>query len=161
MRITPWRKHQDIAEVPATGVRTFRDEMDRLFDSFFGISPWSSTLHSSGAGQWNPDLDITETDKDLVIRAELPGIDPKDVDVRVTGNVLTLSGEKKDEREDRKVGYHRTERRYGSFFRSLELPANTKPAEVSAEFDKGVLMLHVPKDENAVAHKVEVKAVKK
>lgn len=156
MRLTPWRKH-DVAEFPATGVRTFRDEMDRLFDSFFGISPWTSTIHSSGSGQWNPDLDVSETEKEFVIRAELPGLDPHDVDVRVTGNVLTLSGEKKEEAEDKKDGYYRSERRYGSFLRSLELPADTKPDLVSAEFDKGVLVVKVPKDEKAAPRKIEIK----
>jgi HSP20 family protein len=131
--------------------------MDRLFDSFFAGDPWSESGLLSASGDWSPSLEVSETDKEIVVRAEMPGLKPEDVDIRVSGNVLTLSGEKKEESEDRKSGYYRSERRYGSFFRSLELPPGTKADAASAEFDKGVLTLKIPKDKATASRKVEVK----
>ena len=158
MRLTPWRKQAELArDLPGTGpLRLFRDEMDRLFDSFFGGAPWGPSGLSS-AGAWSPDLELSETDKEFVIRAEMPGLEPKDIDISITGNVLTLSGEKKEESEEKKGGYYRSERRFGSFCRRLELPPGTKSESVSAEFDKGLLTLKIAKDETAASKRVEIK----
>ena len=159
MKGTPWRKHQELSrDVASPGsLRRFRDQMDRLFDSFFGLAPWEEAALTAGAGAWTPDLEVVESDKEVVVKAEMPGLDPKDIDIRVSGNVLTLSGEKKEEKEEKKEGYYRSERRYGSFFRSVELPQGAKADDVIAEFDKGILTLKIPKTGEPAARRIEVK----
>jgi len=156
MRLTPWRKQAELSREPR-GIRRLRDEMDHLFDSFFGatrLSDWSSP---ETAGGWTPEIEVVEGDKNITVRAEVPGLDPKDIEVSVTGNRLTLSGEKKEEREEKKGGYYLSERRYGSFFRSIELPAGTKPDAVTAEYDKGVLTLRIGKAEGTPIQRIPVK----
>lgn len=159
MRLTPWRKQQADLSRESTGrssLRGLRDQMDRLFDSFFGGSP---DLGSPGAsGSWDPDLELVESDKEYTIRAEMPGLAPEDIDVRVTGNILTLSGEKKEEMEEKKRGYFHSERRYGSFQRSIELPSGVKPDSIAAEYDKGVLTLRIAKAEGAGSRRIPVRS---
>lgn len=162
MRLTPWRKQQDLSrDLPGTSpLRLFRAEMDRLFDSFFGGSPWEG-MGLSSASAWTPDLELSESDQEVVVRAELPGMNAEDIDVRIDGNLLTISGEKKEEFEDRKGGNYRSERRYGMFRRSVELPPGTKSDQVAAEFEKGVLTLRMPKDQAAASRKIEIKGAAK
>lgn len=158
MRLTPWRKQADLSrETPGrSSLRGLRDQMDRLFDSFFGGSPWSDTGLSGASRSWDPDLEFAETEKEFTIRAEMPGLNPEDIDIRVTGNVLTLSGEKKEETEEKKRGTFLSERRYGSFVRSIELPAGVKPESIQAEYDKGVLTLKIAKGEGAGSRRIPV-----
>jgi HSP20 family protein len=160
MRLTPWRKQMELSrDFPGAGTfQALRDRMDRLFDSFFAGDPSSESGFPGTSGGWSPSLEVTETDKELVVRAEMPGLKPEDIDVRLAGNVLTLSGEKKEESEDKKSGFYRSERQYGCFCRTLELPPGTKSDAVSAEFDKGVLTLKIPKDEATFSRKIEVKS---
>ena len=157
MRLTPWRKQTDLSR-PTGGLRRLRDEMDLLFDSFFGSPRSSEWGFPETAGGWAPEIEVIESDKEFVVRAEVPGLDPKDIEVSVTGNRLTLSGEKKEETEEKKSGYYRSERRFGSFHRSIELPAGTKPDAISAEYDKGVLTLKIGKAEEAKAQRIPVKS---
>jgi HSP20 family protein len=100
---------------------------------------------------WFPPVEITEKDGELKLTAELPGLDRKDVTVELEGNVLTLRGEKREERkeEDKAKQYHLEERRYGAFYRSFTLPPAVDPDEITADFDKGVLTLHLPKTKEA------------
>lgn len=160
MRLTPWRKQSELSRESAgrSSLRGLRDQMDRLFDSFFGGSPWSDSGMSGASGAWDPDLELVETNREYTIRAEVPGLDPEEIDVRLNGNVLTLSGEKKEEREEKKAGVVRSERRYGSFFRSIELPADAKPETIDADYDKGVLTLKIAKGEGAGSRRIPVKA---
>lgn len=160
MRLTPWRKQTDLSrETPGpSSIRGLRDQMDRLFDSFFGGSPWIDAGYPAAAGTWDPDLELVESDKEFTIRAEVPGLGPEDIDVRVTGNVLTLSGEKKEETEEKKSGYYHSERRYGAFQRSIELPDGAKPDSIAAEYDKGVLTLTIPKGEGVGSRRIPVKS---
>jgi HSP20 family protein len=138
-------------------IQRFRHQMDRLFDNFFGSAPWEESGLSATAGTWNPDLGIVENDQEIVIKAEMPGLGPEDIDVRVAGNILTLSGEKKEETEQKKGGYFHTERRFGSFFRSVELPLGTQPESITAEYDKGILTLKIARAELPEPKKIEVK----
>lgn len=156
MRLTPWRKQAELSR-EGGGVRRLRDQMDRLFDSFFGGS-WGESGVPDVAGGWVPELELAESEKEFTIRAEVPGLDPGDIDVRVTGNILTLSGEKKEESEETKGGYFHSERRYGSFHRSIELPTGVKPESISAEYDKGVLTLRITKADGVGSHRIPVKA---
>ena len=94
-------------------------------------------------------MDVKETDKEIHIIAELPGIDEKDIDVSLSQNTLTIKGEKKSEVEDNKEGYHRVERRYGSFHRSIPLPCEVNDEKIAAHFKKGVLTVQLPKTPQA------------
>jgi HSP20 family protein len=129
-----------------------RAEMDRVFDSFlgrgFGRFPVLSRPDESDAVM--PSIDVRETETELVVEAELPGMDEKDVSVTLSSGVLTLKGEKKSEREEKKDDYHLMERSYGSFQRSFQLADTIDLDKVTATFDKGVLKVTLPKRPEAV-----------
>lgn len=134
-----------------------RREMDSLFDNFFrgfDLEPFESRL-----GAFNPKVDVTENDKEIKISAELPGMDEKDIDVSIQKDVLTIKGEKKEEKEDKGKDYYRMERSYGSFSRSVPLPVEVETDKVEAKFKKGVLSITLPKTAKAVAEtkKIAVK----
>ncbi len=125
-----------------------RNEMERLFDSFMGRG-WGRmpTAFRGGEGTTMvmPTMDIKETDKELVVEAELPGMEDKDVNVTIREGVLTIKGEKKSEREEKEQDYHLTERSYGKFERSFRLPDTIDEDNIAAHFDKGVLKVRMPK----------------
>jgi HSP20 family protein len=148
--------------------QSFRSEMDRLFDRFgrgFGFpslrrmfdieSPWRGSFSFS-----MPAIDMSEDEKAYKISAELPGMEPKDIDVSVTGDMLVLKGEKRQEKEEKDKNYHFSERAYGSFQRAFELPASVDRNKVAADFSKGVLTITLPKTVAAQkpAKKIEVKS---
>src|SRR6516162_3431090 len=131
--------------------RSFRSEMDRLFDRFgfpsfrrmFDMEPaWRPVSTFSFSA---PAIDMSEDDKAYKISAELPGLDPKDVDVSVSGNTLVLKGEKRQEKEEKDKNYHYSERAYGSFQRAFELPASVDHPKIAADFSNGVLTITLPK----------------
>lgn len=132
-------------------------EMDSLFDNFyrgFDIGPFESRL-----GAFSPKVDVTENDKEIKISAELPGMDEKDIEVSLHNDMLTIKGEKKEEKEDKGKDYYRMERSYGSFLRTVPLPAEVETDKVEAKFKKGVLSITLPKTAKAVAEtkKIAVK----
>jgi HSP20 family protein len=132
--------------------RSFRNEMDRLFD----IEPaWRSSFTFS-----MPAIDMGEDEKAYTISAELPGIDAKDIDVSMSGDMLVLKGEKRQEKEEKDKNYHFSERAYGSFQRAFELPASVDRGKVAADFSKGVLTITLPKTAEAQKpqKKIEVKS---
>jgi HSP20 family protein len=148
--------------------RSFRDEMDRLFDRFgngfgfpslrrmFDIEPaWRSSFTFS-----MPAIDMSEDEKAYKISAELPGIDAKDIDVSMSGDMLVLKGEKRQEKKEKDKNYHFSERAYGSFQRAFELPASVDRGKVAADFSKGVLTITLPKTAEAQKpqKKIEVKS---
>ena len=126
-----------------------RSEMERLFDSFMGRGWGRMPAVFRGEQQDNgmvmPTMDIKETDKELVVEAELPGLEDKDVNVTLREGVLTIKGEKKSEREEKEQDYHLTERSYGRFERSFRLPDTIDEDNIAAHFDKGVLKVTMPK----------------
>ena len=130
-------------------------EIDRLFEDFARGFP---TFRSAEVPSLVPSMDVTESDKEIEITAELPGLEEKDVQINLADNVLTIRGEKKAEKEQKEKDYHLVERSYGSFSRSLELPAGIDPEAVNATIDKGVLKVTVPKPAPAVAKKINVKS---
>lgn len=136
---------------PAREVDTLQSEVNRLFDTFFGGRPGTAA-----ARRWVPAMDLTETDDHLVLRADLPGLDRDDVNIEVKDGMLTVSGERKAEHEDREEGYYRVERAYGSFSRSLSLPQEVDAEQIAATFDKGVLEVRIPKPEERKPHRVEI-----
>lgn len=117
-------------------------QIDRLFDDFGGRLP---RIGNGGDGKYWPALDMTETPDAVDVAAELPGVDPKDVDITAVGNTLTIKGEKKTEKETKEKDFYCAERSYGSFVRSVELPFEIDASKVDASFDKGVLKVHVGK----------------
>lgn len=124
-------------------------EMNRLFDDFLGDFPLS---RRDGRGPlapaaFNPRVDVAETDKDVSISAELPGMDEKDIAVEMDDAAITICGEKKQEKEEKGKNWYRREQSYGSFHRSIPLPANVDGAKAHAKFKKGVLTIAVPKRE--------------
>jgi HSP20 family protein len=131
------------ALLPEGGMTTFRKEMDRFLDQF-----WSGdTMERIGA--WTPDIDVTETKDTLTIKAEVPGIEPKDLQLTLEGGILTLRGEKRQETEQKDEHFFRSERHYGSFVRSIRLPVNVDSSKVSAAFKHGVLTVVMPKTAEA------------
>jgi len=143
--------------VPQRGeLSSFRREMDRLFDRFFEGWPFKP---SAQEGPWAPSVDLSETAKEVIVKAELPGMDPKDIDVSVRGDMLTLRGERKQEKEEKGENFHRVERSYGSFSRSIQLPAEVDSGKVTATYIDGVLKISLPKTKEAAVKKIEVKAV--
>jgi HSP20 family protein len=123
---------------------SFRREMDRLFDDFFTDWPRSGLL-PKGAGALSPDVDVAETDKEITVTAELPGLDEKEIEVNLSDSALTLRGEKKAEKEEKGKTFYRSERSYGAFERVIPLPVEVQEDKVEAEFAKGVLTIHLPK----------------
>ena len=124
----------------------------RLFNTLFD----SPTVGSAPVRRFAPATDLIESDSHYILRADLPGLSEDDVNVELDGNVLTVSGERRSSSEDRKGGYYRVERSYGSFRRSVRLPEGVDAEAITASFDKGVLEITVPKPEAAKPHKVQI-----
>ncbi len=148
------------ASGPWAGLDTMRDEMDRMFDDFSrGVMRMPRWRRMAGAATVPP-VDIVEKDKAFEISVELPGMSESDIDVKVTDNRLTVTGEKKEDHEETDKGYHLSERRYGSFMRSFSLPPGVDGNKIDANFKNGVLKVTLPKA--AAAAKPEKKiAIKK
>ena len=121
---------------------SLRDAMDRLFEESFVRPPRSWLLPLEGRGV---PLDMYETDEDVVVKAAVPGLKPEDIDVTITGDTLTIKGEAKEEKEERRTDYIRQERRYGAFSRSVSLPAGLQTDKAKASFENGILTLSIPK----------------
>jgi HSP20 family protein len=139
--------------------KEMQELQDRL-SSAFGLAPVRPTeggKETMTVARWYPLVDITEDDKEYVIKAELPEIRREDVRVTVENGVLTLSGERKYEQEEKGRKYHRVERAYGNFVRSFTLPDDADPGKVAAEFKDGVLRIRVTKQEQARPKTIEVK----
>ena len=104
-----------------------------------------------------PPIDLSETADKIIIKAEIPGIDPKEIDISIQGDTLTIKGEKKEEKEEKGKNYYRMERRYGSFSRSVDLPNSVNPNKVSAEYKNGVLEINLQKKEEVKPTQITVK----
>ncbi|MGO8762570.1 MAG: Hsp20/alpha crystallin family protein [Desulfobaccales bacterium] len=139
---------------PFREVSRLRREMDRFWDDYFGSG--RRGLQPLQA-EFAPAVDVTETADAIVVKAEVPGMDAKDINISVTGDVLTIKGEKKSEREEQEENYHVVERSYGSFSRSLSLPGAVKLDKIEAKYDKGVLTVTCPKKEEVKPKAIEIK----
>lgn len=137
-----WEPFRDIARL--------QDEMSRLFDSRLSYNGTESV-------GWTPAVDIYEDEEGVTLRAELAGVEPKDVDVRFENGVLTLRGERKLEQEDKRENYHRVERSYGTFTRSFALPGTVDAERIRAESRNGILTIVVPKRSEAKPRAIQVK----
>jgi HSP20 family protein len=141
---------------PVRELNTIQNEMNRLFNTFFEAAPPGNGSSPSTLRRWIPAMDLVETEDDFVLRADLPGLSEQDVNIELEDNVLTISGERKAEHEERKEGYYRVERSSGAFSRSLTLPEGVNPEAVRARFDRGVLEVRVPKPEERKPRKVAI-----
>lgn len=141
------------ALMPAPGLSSFRKEMDRLFNRF-----WEDDGGDLPAlREWVPSVDFSESDDAYLARVEIPGLEPKDVQVTLQENVLTVKGEKKEEIKQKDERYYRMERSYGAFSRSIRLPSAVDGSKVNAVFHNGVLTIKVPKSPEAKTATIPIK----
>jgi HSP20 family protein len=145
MDLVAWKPFRD--ELSA-----FRKEMDRLWNRAFG----ETALGRVSETEWRPSADIAETPESITVIAELPGLEPKDIEVTLSGDLLTIKGEKKKEEKKQHEKYYYAERLHGMFERSFRLPVGVKMDKVEAKFDKGVLTITLPKTEDAKTKEIKV-----
>ena len=163
MSLIPFRTKRATGMEPGSlaTLTDFRNEMNRLFEGFFSrplaMPGWFETIEP---GQWLPPIDMTETGSQIHVRAELPGIDPQDVDVSVSEDRLVIAGEKKSATEASGEGWTHRESQHGSFSRAIPLPEAVDPAKVTARYDKGVLTVELTKCPSSAARKVPVLTAK-
>jgi HSP20 family protein len=135
--MVPWKRGKLVERDPFEALRR---EMNTLFDAFF-----SETEEPRGLMAFTPQVDVKETEHEIRVSAELPGMDEKDVEVSISGDVLTIKGEKKEEKEEKGEEGYRLERSYGAFRRSFSLPCEVDTAKATATYRKGVLTIALPK----------------
>lgn len=135
-------------------ISSMQEEMNRMFDRFFR----GGELTEFGmAGTWVPPIDLSETADKVTVKAEIPGMDPKEIDISIQGDTLIIKGEKKEEKEEKGKNYYRMERRYGSFSRSIDLPTSVDTNKVTAECKNGVLEITMQKKEEVKPKQISVK----
>jgi HSP20 family protein len=140
--------------MPWTGMGALRTEMDRLFDRL-----WDADLPAwTAVGDWMPKVDVADTKDAFVVKAEIPGIDPKEIALTLEGDTLTIKGEKAREKEEKDETYFRVERTYGGFARAIPLPAPVEAGKVTATFKNGVLTVTLPKGPEAKGKFIPIKA---
>jgi HSP20 family protein len=147
MAIVRWEPFRDLLSL--------QERMNRLFDESYRARGGEADEWALG-GSWAPAVDIYEQDGNIVMKAELPGVDPKAVDIRLENNTLTLRGERKLDKEIKQDNYHRVERSYGSFSRSFTLPTVVDQGQIKAEYKDGVLKLTLPKREEAKPRQIQI-----
>ena len=153
MAIVRWEPFRDLVSI--------QGRLNHLFDEAFrGATRPSGDGEEWSLGSWAPAVDIFEQDGNIVLKAELPGVDPKHVEVRVENNVLTLRGERKLDNDVQKENYHRVERAYGSFSRSFTLPTVVDTEKIKAEYRDGVLRVSLPKREEAKPKQISISVIK-
>ena len=140
---------------PLRELNTLQSEMNRLFNTVFDAP---SGANAGTLRRWMPAMDLVESDDHFVLRADLPGLSEEDVKIELEDSTLTISGERKSEHESDREGYHRVERAFGSFQRSLTLPQGVDPEAVTASFNRGVLEVSIPKPEERKPRRIEIKA---
>jgi HSP20 family protein len=160
--LLPWKKHKEEKNDSNGNENPFElmhRQMNSLFDGFFNDFQPEKWLADDWDGKLLcPNFEVDETDKEIKVSAELPGMDEKDIDVTLDGNVLTIKGEKKEEKDEKTKGRHISERMYGSFRRNFSLPENLDKDNIKAGLKKGVLEILLPKTEEAKSKKIELKS---
>ena len=144
--LVPWRRHREIF------ARSRKDLFNWLIEDSNLPGPWG------GEREWLPAFDVSETDKEITVKAELPGMNVKDIDITLTDGLLTIKGERKMEKENKGESYHRIERQFGSFSRSFNLGAEVKANTVDASYKDGILTMTLPKTEETKPRRIEVKS---
>jgi HSP20 family protein len=158
--LIPWKKRnkekgRELAPYKGHPLAELRDEFDALFDRFLSrwAEPFGDLIPSRFGG-----LDVEDGDQEMVVRAEVPGFEPGEVDVQVSGNVLTVKAEKKEEKKGKDGNGRYEERRYRTFHQRVTLPPGTDPDKIEARYKNGLLEVHVPKSEEAKGKRIPVKA---
>jgi HSP20 family protein len=146
-------KHELTKWEPIPEIVSFQDEMNRLFLDFFGRTPGRRMMSD---GLWAPIMDIEETKDDIIVKAEIPGMTKDDVKIQITGDMLTISGERKREEESKDKTYHRIERSYGQFQRMITLPSEVQSAKAKASYENGVLTIRLPKSEEVKPKEISI-----
>jgi HSP20 family protein len=146
--VLPWKRNKD------KHAKELRREVDSMYDRFFEPDFLPSTLF--GKGKWGPKLDISEGRKDIIVKAEIPGIEAKDLDISIDGRRLNIRGEKKQEQTEEEETYYRIERSYGYFNRTIELPAEADPDKVEASYKKGILKIKLRKTKSSESKRINV-----
>jgi HSP20 family protein len=150
--LTVWKPYREVT--PFRDFERIRKEMDHFWDSFFDIE---TKKRGDDVRSWFPSLDVSETKNEIVVKAEVPGMDPKDIDISLSDGVLSIRGEKKQEREEKEEDYHLVERNYGSFARTVALPKEVNHDKINASYKNGVLKVVLPKSEEAKKKEVKIK----
>jgi len=149
MRLVPWKKREGMHPLV-----DLQREMNRLFEDFFGRGLLPEPFR--GAGKWRPAVDVVESDDAVTVKAELPGMTPDDIEINLSGDTLSIKGEKKEEKETQGKEVHRVERSYGSFERVVRLPVAVKSGEAEATFKNGVLTVELPKTEESKRKEIKI-----
>lgn len=154
MSLVRWNPGRDLAMFP-TDILNMQRGINKMFDSFFrGSAQDDGDLSPS---VWTPAVDVAEHDNEYIVKVELPGVARDDVKITMQENILTIRGEKKQEKETKDSDFHRVERSYGSFQRSFTLPTHVKNDRIEASFKDGILTVNVPKAEEAKPKQIEVR----
>jgi len=140
--------------MPSTGMSNLKQEFERFFGPFGELK----LEEFPAVGDWAPSMDVSETKEALVVKAEVPGLDPKDIQISLQEQYLTIKGEKTQEKLDKEERYHRVERFYGSFARSVRLPVGVDGSRVTASFKNGLLTVTLPKTAAAKGTTIPIKA---
>ena len=143
-QLVPWRRHRELMMHPR------RDLFNWLFEDSNPPGPWAEER------EWLPAFDVSESDAEVIVKAELPGIDVKDIDITLTDGLLSIKGERRMEKEDKGHSYHRIERRFGSFSRSFNLGVEVKADAIDASYKDGILTVTLTKAEKAKPKRIEV-----
>lgn len=153
MAIVRWKPVHELPTFPSD-ILGMQKDINRMFENFFRGGLEDSSLMTSS---WSPAVDIAETGDEYLAKVELPGVDKNDIKITMENNILTIRGEKQQEKKEKDVNFHRVERFYGSFQRSFELPGSVKTEKMDAEYKDGILTIHMPKAEEAKAKLIDVK----
>lgn len=142
--VTPWKPLRELSNL--------RREMEDFWGNLAGEREFLPMR-----GEWIPAVDVSETKDALVVKAEIPGMESKDIDISLSGDLLTIKGEKKQKTEEKKENYHRIETHYGAFSRGIRVPVSVDSNKIEASYDKGVLKITLPKKEEIKAKQIEIK----
>lgn len=138
--------------IPIVDFEKMRRELDRFYDSFF-----ESSRRAEHEGEYLPAFDVCETKDNIAVKAEVPGMEPKDLDITLSDGILTVNGEKKQEVEEKGASCHLIERSYGAFSRSIQLPAGVQSDKIDASYKNGTLHIVLPKSEEAKNREIKIK----
>lgn len=138
---------------PTRPVRSLREEVNRLFGDFLPAT-WDE--EETFTAVWTPRMDLSETDAGYLVKMDLPGLSKEDITINVENRQLSVSGERKEEKKEEKENFLHMERSYGRFYRAMPLPKSVKEEDVKAEFNDGVLRIHIPKSEESKPRKIEI-----